>query len=140
MPLKQFFTGSKLQDANLCRSLTIDDIDWTDADVLVNQFQQFAKNIGLGIELGYVLDKVTINNLLGQDGKSFDGIKIYLAYSNIDKTIRLVPVACQYDAVNNDYNDYNIPLVKPVDISTLPKIGNLRPCPPQCGTKNFLNQ
>jgi hypothetical protein len=115
-------------------------VDWTNADVLVKNFKQFVKTNGLTGQYGYVLDHATIMRLLSQSGGAQDGIKIYLGFSPADKTICLVPVACQPDATNTDYNDFKLPVAKPSDTTALPLLATTRPCPPCCGTTNFLNK
>ncbi|WP_276372924.1 hypothetical protein [Chryseolinea sp. H1M3-3] len=139
MPLNQFFTEDKLQQNDLCQTITQDNIDWSDADVLINAFKQFMRDKSLGVNLGYVLNRNDLNALLNQDGQELH-LKIYLAYSAIDKTFRLVPIACELNPDTQDYDDYRIPTTKPADTSSLPRIDNPRPCPPRCGRTNFLNE
>lgn len=115
-------------------------VDWANADVLVKNFKQFVKANGLIGQYGFVLDHATIMQLLSQSGGSQDGIKIYLGFSSAERTFYIVPVTCQPDATNTNFNDFRLPVAKPADTTTLPMLATTRPCPPSCGTSNFLNQ
>jgi hypothetical protein len=145
MPITQFFSeGSQMPLASFaitsCASAKPDDINWTDAEMLVNSFKLFSAGMGIANPLSFVLEKTAIEQLFAQDA-SIGGVKIYLAFCNTDNSIRAIGVAAQLNPNNNEYDDYNIPAtLLGTDIATLPFIANTRPCPPQCGTKNVLNQ
>ncbi len=150
MPIKQFFSnenGNKIISSDgggftelTCADIVKDSIDWDDADLYVNSFKQFAADHGMGDSLSFVLSQESINNLLSQSGT--DGVRIYLAYCNTDKTIRAIAVAATYNAATKEYDDYAIPVTSMIGTvkANLPIIENTRPCPTQCGITNVLNR
>ncbi len=147
MPIKQLFLNGtiKLLGENesmapvTCNAITKDAIDWTDAETLVHAYQTFLKNNRMGKALSFALTQNSINALLGQG--DLDSIKIYLAYSEADKTIRAFAVAAKLNTTNGEYDDFNIPVDgKSIDLNTMPKLENVRPCPHQCGIVNILNR
>jgi hypothetical protein len=150
MPIKQFFSkegGNKIQSTDgsgfvdlSCSDIVKDAIDWNDADLYVNSFKQFAADHNMGDSLSFVLSQESINNLFTQSGT--DGIRIYLAYCNTDRTIRAIAVAAKYNTTSKEYDDYGIPEISLLDSAkaNLPIIENTRPCPTQCGKTNVLNR
>lgn len=151
MPIKQFFSntgGIKILNNGETEDLTCattknDEIDWSDAEILTNSFKQFALDKGLGENLSFILQETEINLLLDQlQPNANKAVRIYLAYCNTDKTIRAFGVAAALNN-NGEYDDFNVPqrmLGTATTLQTEVRIANTRPCPPQCGKTNVLNQ
>jgi cytolysin (calcineurin-like family phosphatase) len=150
MPIKQFFSkegGNKIQSTDdgsfidlECGDIVKDSIDWDDAGLYVNSFKQFAADHDMGDSLSFLLSQESINKLFTQNGTN--GIRIYLAYCNTDKTIRAFAVAATYDPSSKQYDDFGIPEVSLFDTAknSMPLLENTRPCPTQCGKRNVLNR
>jgi hypothetical protein len=138
--LQMFSTNNPLVQGN-CNDVTEDDITWDDAEVFTNSFKQFSSDCELGETLSYVLSKTSIDKLLKQDN-SLDGVRVYLAYSNKDKTIRAFAIAAKLNPATLEYDDYQIPVQMFGRNASLamPEIANTRPCPTQCGITNILNR
>lgn len=149
MPITQFFSNGTIQKSSgvgplavlTCSTIQPDSIDWTDAEVIANSFKQFAIDKGLGESLSFVLSKDSIDRLFNQLPGQLDGVKIYLGYSNKDKTIRAFTVAAKLNTTTTEYDDFQIPVTMAgTTLANLPLIENIRPCPPQCGITNVLNR
>lgn len=140
MPLSHKFPTESHEPSVPCHKLQTDALDWTDVDHYVDNFKTFIKDHKLGKNLGFIIEKATIEKIMAQDNNQIDAIKVYVAYSPEDKTFRLVLIGSKLDHATSTYNDYNIPVTKPTNLSALPELGGTRPCPPECGTTNFLNK
>ena len=140
MPLSHHFPTHEHEPEIPCHKLQTDALDWTDVDQYVDNFKEFVKTHKLGKNLGFIIEKATIEKIMAQDNHQMDGMKVYVAFSPQDKTFRLVLIGSKLDHATSTYNDYNIPVTKPTVISALPELGGTRPCPPECGTTNFLNK
>jgi hypothetical protein len=148
MPIKQLFINEEIKQLSFngefistgCASIEKDSINWQDAEQYVQDYQEFLKNNQMGKALSFALTQGSINVLLGQDS-SLDAVKIYLAYSKVDKTIRAFVVASKLNTATSEFDDFHIPANSTgIDYNTMPKLENMRPCPHQCGVTNMLNR
>lgn len=140
-PIKRVVLSTGTSDELTCAKIGPDNITWDDADIYVNSFKQFAHDCELGDSLSFVLSKESIENLFSQSGT--DGVRLYLAYCNTDKTIRAFAVAATLNPATKEYDDYNMPpsfMAAGVSRQAMPFLENTRPCPTQCGKTNILNR
>lgn len=148
MPINQLFINGEIKVLNSdktfvasnCTDIEKDKIDWDDAESLVKSYKTLLTKLHLGDFLAFALTQTSLNNLLGQ-AEGLDAIKIYLAFSEADNTIRAFAIASKLNTSTGEFDDYKIPLNKSdIALSELPNIANVRPCPHQCGVANFLNK
>ena len=110
---------------------------WGEAVRWTKNFRDNFGKDGQGIR-GYFISADMLRSLLSQGGRELPGIKIYFGYDE-EKNFRAIVVA-----VNNaNGDDYEVPansdeMVRTTE-TTLPEIGDTRPCPIYCGTSNVLN-
>ena len=111
---------------------------WEQAIRWTKNFRNTFGKSGQGIR-GYSLSADALKSLLSQGGRELPGIKIYFGYDE-DKNFRAIVVAVK----NDNGDDYDIPAkpeeMKTMTETTLPEIGDPRPCPIYCGTSNVLNE
>lgn len=148
MPIKQLFINgeinlvpdistSSLAPAR-CQDVKEDEITWDDAETYVNDFKALLKtDTNHGDFLSFSLSQSNIQKLFDQNS-NLNAIKIYLGYNTVDKTIRAFAVAGTLNG-NNECDDWK--LEENIDSEAKrTKIANTRPCPHQCGKRNFLNK
>ena len=115
---------------------------WINAFDQTQRYREYLASLSINEEAkfkSYLISRQDIDDLLSQNGKVLDGIRIYIGhkvFENQEVAVRLIPVAVQKDAYGN-FNDYNIPHKEDKDFLT--RICSTRPCPPECSSTNDLN-
>ncbi len=125
--------------------------NWNEVKKQIDAFRSYVKKMSPAAASTAVhsvlITKEEIEKLLNQknDGSLLDGIRVYFGGEETDG--HLVPnlhtIAVEKDASGN-YTDYKIGNQIPQSdtaafATSMPLTAILVPCPPQCGTKNFLN-
>ncbi len=121
-------------------------IDWKKAAKLIATYREHIKDLPKNTPRAYTFTREEIENLLKQDGKKLDGIRVYFG-AEMKKGV-MVPkpilVGCVKDKKTGQLDDYGVPEELPKGKAVKlagagPGDGLGLPCPTVCGKSNALN-
>lgn len=140
----QFLNNNKTID-NVCKELFTSEEQrptWEEASDQCQLYREFMSSSPIPPDLrvnAYLLKKEDIDELLSQGG-GLDGVRIYIGHELFGANgyaVRLFSVACKKND-EGKYDDWNIPAdPKVFDGNAI--LGESRPCPRECGSRNILN-